>query len=205
MSDYNTTHPLSSNSGSNKTRTRNQRGLSVRLRPVAFLESELWSQLSSHLRGFWRAVRIESGRTVGGISDVSFTAHGVRGWLELKVWHSLGFNDDAPIRMSHFTKQQHDFLMNEGRAAGAAWLLLDIVYPDQTHQSLLFAWEDVTPLYRGELTVAKARSIATLIGHGGVRGFTPSILARTLASRARSGLDYSIAQRPSLRGGDDAA
>lgn len=195
MKDYNNTKPLSANSGARKLRTRNQRGFDIRLRPVSFLESKLWIQLSDHLRGFWRAVRIESGRTVNGVSDVSFCVDGVRGWLELKVWYSLGFNDDAPIKIPHFTKQQHDFIVSEGRAAGAVWLMLDIVFPDGSHQTLLFAWEDVTPLYKGELTVERARSKSTLIANGGVRGFDPRILTRVLGERKRSGTDALIAQR----------
>jgi len=61
-----------------------------------------------------------------GVPDLSYSVHGVHGWIELKWLEAWPKREDTIVRIPHYTKEQKHFLLSRGRAGGQCWLLLRV-------------------------------------------------------------------------------
>lgn len=77
-----------------------------------------------------------------GIADVSFVLREVapilpiRGWIELKRLREWPKRPATAVKIPHFTNEQRNWLIKQGRIGGNTWVLLQV-----ERDYMLFAWQ----------------------------------------------------------------
>ena len=90
-------------------------------------ESSLWKSFRKALVGCFTSVRISriENEIERGTPDVHFTGDGFSCWVELKVGKEPA-RANSPVKLEHFTMYQRQWLFDEIKAGGKAYLLLQI-------------------------------------------------------------------------------
>jgi hypothetical protein len=121
--------------------------------------------------------------------DIIFaTKKGGSGHIELKFVPAIPTLPKTPIRVSHYTEDQKNWIYRCGRAGGAVWLLIRIV--DEVY---LFEWQGAQLF--GTATLSELRSASVCWGKFGPDTLD-SIFEILEAGPFKSGTEQAKHRRP---------
>ena len=89
-------------------------------------EAYLWKKLKNGMKKHWLADRIENSISTG-MPDVNYCiTRAKRGWIELKYLEHYPKRPKTKIRLSHFTQEQRNWLIQRSQVGEKCFVFLQI-------------------------------------------------------------------------------